>query len=224
MYHRAVTSDMNSTHSHLYESMQSGAPWTVSGSNWALKRKVTGRQHTVGKKRRGGKKLKNVHARFDKCPEGKHGLEERSGAPRCISNRLVRHMHVKVAHIDHDRLAISHIRSLVPPVREPVRVRGPLDCSRSRRSAGARLEPPLQLLRLSRGAKSAHRRFATRVLGGCEVWVDRVEVLGQRGGEGRDGEVRERGLVSEHRALLWIGFVTLRLRGRAIVRVHGPRH
>lgn len=48
-------------------------------------------------------KLKDVHARFDKCSEGKHGLEQRCGTPRC-----------------HNRLAISHIRRLVPPVTSAV--------------------------------------------------------------------------------------------------------
>ena len=121
-------------------------------------------------------RFRNFHARLNECPEGKQGLEQRSGALGRISNRLVRHVYVKVAHVDNDRLAVRHVRSLVPKVREPVHL-----------NLSARLEPPLQLLRLSRGAKSAHRGFAARVLGRREVWADRVEVLGQRGGEGWDG-------------------------------------
>ena len=36
----------------VYESIQCRTPWTVSGFNWALKRKITGRQHMVAKQKR----------------------------------------------------------------------------------------------------------------------------------------------------------------------------
>jgi hypothetical protein len=108
--------------------------------------------------------------------EGKHGVEQRCSAPRCVSNHLVRHMHVKVAHVDHDRLVISHIRRLVPPVREPVHVRSPLDCSRSWRNAGARLGPCRSCACVE--APKARTVDSLRVFGGCEVWANRVEVLG----------------------------------------------
>ncbi len=172
--------------------------------------------------RKGGtKKSTGFHARLDERPEGKHSLEQRRGAPRRIANGRVRDVHVKVAHVDHDRIAVSHVRRLVPPVREPV------DRRRRRRRwpCGARLEPPLQLRRLRRCAERAHRGFTVRVLGGCQVRANGLEVLGERGRERRDGEVRERGLVSEHRALLRVRFVALRKATAAGVTwwTHGPR-
>ena len=98
-------------------------------------------------------------------------------------------MHVKVAHEHDDRVAVPHVRRLVPPVREPVLHPG------VRR---ARFEPALEVRGERRGQEGVCAGDGGGVFGVGQVRFDGLEVLGDGRGEGRHGQAGQRGLESEH--------------------------
>ena len=137
------------THSHLYESIQSGAPRTFSGSSWALK--------PMSNVTNWRKKKSRYNARLDKRPERKHGFDKRCRALWRVLDRGVCHVEEEVAHVDDHGVAKGHVRHVIPPISEPVD--GPGLCS-------ARLESLLEFRRPWRRAKLAHDGLAARIFGG----------------------------------------------------------
>ena len=155
-----------------------------------------------------------AHAPFHERPERENGFDERCGALRRVLDRGVRHVEEEVAHVDDHGVAVGHVRHFVPPVGEPV------DCLGL---GGACLEPFLEFRRPWRRAKLTHDGFAARIFGGSQMRTNGFEVFGESGGQRRYGEVGQRGLVSEHWPLLWVGFVPFWETGAARAGIRRPR-
>jgi hypothetical protein len=112
-------------------------------------------------------------APFHERPERKHGFDKRCRALWRVLDRGICHVEEEVAHVDDHRIAIGHIRHVVPPIGEPID--GPGFC-------GARLEPFLEFCCPRRRAKLAHEGFAARVFGGGQMGTEGFEVFGEGGG------------------------------------------
>ena len=98
-------------------------------------------------------------------------------------------MDVKVADENDDRVAVGHVRDLVPPVREPV-----LEGWVGRAGFETALE-----LRCERGREEGLcAGLGGGVLGVGQEGFDALEVFGDGRGERGHGEVRQGGLEAEH--------------------------
>jgi hypothetical protein len=150
-------------------------------------------------------------APFHERPEWKHRLNKRCRALWRVLDRGVRHVEEEVAHVHDYGIAIGHVCHLVPPICEPVDGPG---------LGGSGLEPLLEFCPPRRRAKLAHHGFAARVFGSGQMWTKGFEVFGEGGGQRRYGKVGHRGLVSEHWALVRVGFVAF---WEAGVGVRRPR-
>lgn len=89
-------------------------------------------------------------------------------------------MDVKVAHEDDDRVAVAHVRDLVPPVREPVLERG---------VGGAGFEAALEFRCEWGGEEGLCAGLGGGVLGVGQVGFGGLEVFGDGRRERGNGEV-----------------------------------